>query len=323
MDHKERSALCAAARETLEQTPQHRKVVLIWAAVASGAGVLSSLLSMLLGSQIAGTGGLSGMELRSVLSTAQMAVSLFTMIALPFWQIGHNALALEIARTRQANLSTLPEGFRRFGPVLRFYLLQTIVYLALAVVSINVGGILFSMTPLANPLMEQMLPIMEEFYASADYQLDPATAESLMKASVPLMIVCAVLFVALCVPVFYRLRLAQLRLMDEPRCGALYAMVSSTRMMRGQCVSLFLLDLRFWWFYLGEVVIAAVCYGDLLLPALGVELPFSEDVSFFLFYIAAMAAQVALYWFAKNQLAVTYAKFYEQRLPSMEIREKQ
>lgn len=323
MNKHDRGALCAAAEENLARTPGHRKVTLIWAAVAAGAGILGSLLSVLLDSQIAGTGGLSGMELRSVLSTAQMALSLFTMIALPFWQIGHNAVALEISRTQRANMTTLPEGFRRFGPVLRFYLLQAVVYFALAVLSLNVGSLLLSMTPLAKSLTQQMMPIMEEMYASPDYQPDPAVMDGLVKAMIPMMIGCAALFVALCVPVFYRLRLAQLRLMDEPRCGALYAVLSSVRMMRGQCVSLFLLDLRFWWFYLAEIVISAVCYGDILLPALGVELPFSREIGFFLFYIVAMGAQVALYWFAKNRLAVTYAKFYEQLLPSVEAQNGQ
>lgn len=316
MDHQDRTALCAAAQETLAQAPGHRKLALLWAGAAAAAGLLSSLLSLLLDTQIAGTGGLQGMELRSFLSTMQMALGLFVFIALPFWTIGHTAAALEISRTRQAKPAVLLEGFRRFGPALRFFLLQAVVYIALGVVCLNLGNLLFVLSPMATQVMELMTPIMEGMAASADYQPDPAAMDALMAAMLPVMIGNAVLFLILCLPISYRLRMAQLRLMDAPRCGARYAMASSVRMMRGQCLSLFLLDLRFWWFYLAEVAVTVLCYGDILLPLLGVSLPFSQDVGYFLFYCAAMAAQVGLYTFAKNRLAVTYAKFYERILPA-------
>lgn len=315
MDKQERADICAAAQRDLSQTPGHRNVALLWAGVAAAAGLLGSLLSFFLDSRIAQTGSLDGIGLRSILSTVQLAVSSFTMIALPFWNIGHTAAALEISRSQQAKTDLLLEGFRRFGPVLRYQLLQVILIFVLAVASINVGNVLFSLTPMALPLTMQMMEIMENMSASPDYVPDPAVMEALLKGTVPLLIGCAVLFLVLYILVAYRLRLVPWLLMDEPRCGALAAVASSVRRMRGCCLSLFLLDLRFWWFYLAEVLIAALCYGDLLLPLLGVSLPFSQDAAYFLFYVAAMVAQVALYGYAKNRLAVTYAEFYDATLP--------
>lgn len=315
MDKQERADLCAAAVRDLSQTPAHRNIAWIWAGVAAAAGLLGSLLSFFLDSRIAQTGSLDGIGLRSFLSTVQMAVSLFTMIALPFWNIGHTAAALEISRSRQAKSDLLLEGFRRFGPVLRYHLLQALLVIVLAIVSMNVGNVLFSLTPLALPLTAQMMEIMETMYASPDYVPDPAAMEEILKGTIPLLIGCAVLFLVLYILVAYRLRLVPWLLMDEPRCGALAAMAASVRQMRGCCLSLFLLDLRFWWFYLAEMLIAALCYGDVLLPLLGVNLPVSRDAAYFLFYAAAMVAQVGLYGYAKNRLAVTYAKFYDAALP--------
>lgn len=316
MDKQERRRVCSEAAEALAQTPGHRKLALLWAGAAAAAGLLSSLFSFLLSTQIADTGGLDGMGLRSILSTAQSALALFTSIALPFWSMGHTAAALEMSRTRQAHPTALLEGFRRFGPVLRFLLLQGILYLLLALLCINLSSILVSLTPLAVPLMELMLPVMESAGTTGNYQLDQATLDAITAAMVPVMIFLTALYLALCIPVFYRLRMAQLRLMDEPGCGALYAMVSSTRMMRHNCLQLFLLDLRFWWFYLAEAAIMALCYGDVLLPLLGITLPMNQDAAYFLFYFAAMIAQVGLYAFAKNRLSVTYARFYESLLPT-------
>lgn len=315
MDKQERADICAAADKSLAQTPGHRNIAWIWAGAAAGVGILGSLLGFFLDTQIANTGSLSGIGLRSVLSTVQMAVSLFTMIAMPFWNIGHTAAALEISRNSRAKSGLLLEGFRRFGPVLRYQLLQCVLVFALLVASMNVGNILFSLTPMAGPLVARMMAVMDEMYASPTYEPDPAVMEAILADSVPLVLLCAAVFLILYALVAYRLRLVPWLLMDEPRCGVLRAAASSLQRMKGLCGALFLLDLRFWWFYLAEVLIALLCYGDLLLPLLGVTLPVSQDAAYFLFYIAAMAAQVALYGFAKNKLAVTYATFYDATLP--------
>lgn len=315
MNIQDRQGLCREAAETLAQTPGHRKLALLWAAVAAGAGLLGSLLSFLLSTRIAETGGLDGMDMRSILSTLQSALSLFTTLALPFWTMGHTAAALEMSRTRQARPGTLPEGFRRFGPVLRFLLLQMLVYMAVAMLSINLSSILITLTPLAAPLTEQLMPTLESYSATGSYVMDQAALEAVEAAMIPVMLFCMVVFCLICIPVSYRLRLAQFRLMDEPGCGALYAMVTSSRMMRHNCLLLFLLDLRFWWFYLAEAAITVLCYGDLLLPWMGITLPMNQDAAYFLFYFLAMAAQVGLYTVAKNRLAVTYAKFYDALQP--------
>ena len=52
-----------------------------------------------------------------------------------------------------------------------------------------------------------------------------------------------------------------------------------------------------------------------ILAALGVKLPWSEDVSFFLFYGAYLAAQFAVYYFLRGRVEVTYALAYDALRP--------
>ena len=311
MDRQDRNRIYADAAAQLAQTPGQWKLAAVWAGAAAAVALLTSLVSLLLENQISGTGGLDGMGLRSFLSTAQLALGFFTSIALPFWTLGHTAAGLEMSRTQTARLGTLAEGFRRFGPALRFFLLQAVIYVALAIVSLNISSILFSLTPQAVSVMEIMMPLMENPAGFSDPAAEQAILEAATEAMLPAILLWFAVFVLLSIPAFYRLRLAQLRLMDEPGCGAIASALFSIRTMRHNCISLFLLDLRFWWFYLGELAIVAVCYGDVLLPMLGVSLPMGRQTSAVLFYVVSILAQAGLYTLAKNRVAVTYAGFYD------------
>lgn len=311
MDRQDRNRLYTEAADKLIHTPGQQKLAAVWAGVAAAAALLTSLITLLLENQISDTGGLSGMGMRSFLSTAQLALGLFTSIALPFWTLGHHAAALEMSRRQTARIESLLEGFRRFGPALRFFLLQAVVYVVLAVVSLNISSIVFSLMPQAANVMQIMLPLMENPAGTGDPAADMAIMEAATEAMLPAILIWFAVFILLSIPTFYRLRLAQLRLVDEPGCGALGALFFSIRQMRHHCVSLFLLDLRFWWFYLGELVVIALCYGDVLLPMLGVALPMGGQTSAIIFYAVSILAQAGLYILAKNRVAVAYAGFYD------------
>jgi hypothetical protein len=127
-------------------------------------------------------------------------------------------------------------------------------------------------------------------------------------------IVLAVLFV----PVFYRLRLAEFVVMDMPEKGAVHALRFSAKLMRGNGWKLLKFDLGFWWFYLLEVLVACLFYGDWILGWLGIELGLSADVLFFISCIVGLAAQTALYIWRKNQIMTAYALVYRELLPPQE-----
>lgn len=316
MDIRDRRGLLAHAGEALDCAPNHRRLVLLSTGAAAAVSLLVSFLNFILAGQIDQTGGLSGIGLRSVLSTVQSVLSLVVNFALPFWALGYTRAMLCIGRKEVVSDGVLLEGFRRFKPALRLFLLQGLVYFLVCMLCINIGSMLFSMTPLAEPAYALLEPLLsletEEAMMEAMYALD---TNVVMQAMAPMLIGCGVLCVIGCIPVSYRLRMSTYYIMDAPQGGALAAMLTSNRMMKGNCRALFKLDLGFWWFYLCEALIAALAWCDELLPALGVTLPVSADGAYFLFYALALGLQLGLYALARNRIEVTYARVYDILLP--------
>ena len=86
-------------------------------------------------------------------------------------------------------------------------------------------------------------------------------------------------------------------------------------MMRRNCLNLLKLDLHLWWFYLASMLASLVCYGDAILPMLGITLPFSDDFSFYLFYGLYWILQFAIFYFLRNGVEVSYALAYDSIRP--------
>ena len=226
------------------------------------------------------------------------------MAFLPFWNLGYTSVVLKLSRGEAAAEKDLLGGFHRFGPGLRLILLRQVIGFAVAFAAAQVASIAFSMTPWAIPFYEQM-------ELSLSGTMDEAAMAALTEASIPLMIIAGVLYLIAMIPVTYRLRMAEFRLMDEPKCGALLALFQSIRMMKGNCMALFKLDLHFWWYYLLNLLVTLLCYCDMLLPMVGVTLPIDPEVSFILFYVLAQGAQVLLYWRCRNLVECTYVVAYD------------
>lgn len=315
MTIQDRRGLKAAAADALTCAPNAKQLVLLWAGVNTVLPLFVSVLSFILNTQIAQTGGLSGIGLRSVLSTAQEALSSLTSILLPFWNLGYTAAMLHVIRKQSTNSKTLLDGFRRFGPYLRLMLLMTLLFVAVGIAAFYVGITILSVTPLADPVYE----IIDQSQSILSGTMDEATLALAGRSLIPIFLICCGIALLLLIPVFYRLRMAEFCLLDSSRRSARLVMWESRKMMRRNCLQLFRLDLSFWWFYLAQVLLTALCYGDVLLPMLGVALPFSEDAAYFIFYIAALLAQFVLLYCCSNQVQATYAAFYEAlRTPAQE-----
>ncbi len=315
MNLSDRRGLDASARDILANTPNQQRLVLLWAGASAILALVTGLISYLLDTGIAGTGGLSGIGLRSVLTTVQQVISTATSIFLPFWGLGYTATTLGMARRQAVKESTLLEGFRRFGPGLRLMLLQSLLLGGLFTLCTYAVILLLAATPLAGGAYEILGPLVEEAAADPNWLPDDATMDALTKALLPLTVCGGIVAAVVVIPLVYRLRLASLRLVDDPRCGALQAMGTSIHITRGNVLKLFRLDLHFWWFWLLEGIILAVTYGDTLLPMLGVQLPITPEVAFWVFYVAAMALQVAVYAACHNRVSVAYALAYDTLLP--------
>ena len=308
LDHRN---LRQQAASRLEKAPNRGKLVLLFACVLAGLSLAAGIISVILDGQIAGTGGLGGLQARSILSTIQATMNIAIYAFVPFWNLGYTSVALKWGRGEAACEGDLLNGFRRFGPALRLMLLRLVVYFAISFAVTQVASILFPFTPWALPFYQQL---ESSGLMDPTAILDEAAMEALITATIPYWIIAGALYLAALIPVTYRLRMAEFRLMDEPQCGALMALLQSNRMMKGNCVKLFKVDLQFWWYYLASILIPVLCYGDVLLPAIGVELSFDPLVSFFLFYVVAQLAQILLYWCCRNQLECTYACAYDELL---------
>lgn len=308
MNVYDRREIKTAAEDALLSAENAKKLVLIWAAVSAALPLLVSILNFVLDSQIAQTGGLSGIGLRSVLSTVQSGLSTLTSILVPFWNLGYTAAVLRFARRERADITTMMEGFRRFGPALRLFLLKACLLAFLFIVCFYAGVTLLSLTPLANPVWEILEQSQEMLMSGV---MDEALLAAATDAMMPMFLICCGLCLIVVIPVFYRLRLADFCILDASHRSSLMAMLESRRLMHRNRIHLFRLDLSFWWFYLAQLLLTVLCYGDVILPALGVTLPFNADTAYFIFYIAALLAQFALLYCCSNRVQTAYAMFYD------------
>lgn len=321
MNIRDRRSLVSAAEKSLANASYNPKqLILLHTGAVLLLTLLLSVLDYLMEHFIGTTGGLGGIGLRSMLSTAQSVLRLLQTIALPFWQMGYVYLTLRLSREESVCSSDLLYGFRNFGNVLRLELLRALLYVGITVLCSYMASFLFFLTPWAAGVVEIMLPLMQD----TSVLDDPAALQSAMMpameaAAVPLFIIFAIVFAALFFPIFYRFRMASFALLDAPDKGALAALRASRRMTRKNCIAIFRIDLHFWWFYLLEVAASAVCYGDLILGWLGIPLPFNATAAYFLFLMLYLICQLGLYVWRKNLVSVTYAHAYNVLKDSLEL----
>lgn len=300
-----------AERLLLNAHHSPRRIVLIHTAVSLGASLLLALFNFLLSHMISGTGGLSGMGTRSLLTTAQAVVELAVTILLPFWNIGLVRAAMNWARKESVQPATLLEGFRRFVPVLGVNLMRGALFLLAGMAVTYLGTTLFMFTPFADRLTEALRPFIEEAGGSATMEslMTEEIIAQIFPATVPLLIFLGVLLAVVFIPLFYRVRFADFAAMDGAR--PLICILESFRITKKKCLQIFKIDLSFWWFYLLQALSVGLCYGDMLLQALGVTLPISPAVAYFLFFTLGIVCQGVLLWRCQAQVSATYAVTYD------------
>lgn len=291
-----------------------KRMILIHTGVFLLVSALLTLVNFLLEQQIAGTGGLTGVSTRSLLTTIQTVLQLAQSIALPFWEIGYTYYILRLSRKQDTAPADLCQGFRRFGPVLRLKLMTGCIYLGIAFACLYLSSTIFMVTPWGRDLMAMLDGV------GSDIVMDEAALTELITTAmssfqVPIVLLFLVCFILLAAPVYYRFRMAEFWLMDHEPCGAMSALQASRILMRRNRLSLLKLDLHFWWYFLLDGLISAVCYGDTLLGLLGISLPMSANASYFLFFGAYLLLQLGLYVWRRNEVNVTYALVYQSLLP--------
>ena len=283
-----------------------RKLAAIHMAVAGAASLLASLLTFLLDRGIAGTGGLGGIGFRAALSSAQSLLSMAVTVLLPFWELGLVFAGLELARGKEAAPGSLLEGFRRFLPALRLFLLQAAMYTGVILACVYAAYAIFMLTPFFERTYEVLLPLAE---SAESLVLDDATMQAVLPTLAPLYVILALVLLSFAAPMFYRYRMANYALLDG--AGARKSMALSAHIMRSRRLALLKVDLGFWWYYGLQLLAAAVAYGDVLLSAAGIKLPMSETVSFWLFYGIYFGLRLLLAWKFAPLVQTAYAHCYD------------
>ena len=302
----DRRAVRDTAMQTLaEADNSHKKLVLIHTGAMLAVTFVLMLIDLLLSQKISATGGLGGIGMRSTLATIQSALRLAQLAVIPFWQVGYTYMTLRLSQKEKVGFKSLLEGFFRLGPVLRLLLLQLALYLIIGFAAINISSTIFMATPWAQPLFE----VADAIQQGAEY-----TDEMLLAATgnyaIPLTILTLVIYIGLCAPFFYRYRLAMYSLLDNDETLALAAMRNSRILTKGHKLEIFKLDLSFWWFYACEILVAALAFLDLILVPLGIPLPMPQEAVTFLCFGIYAATQLALHYWRKNEVSVTYAQVY-------------
>lgn len=286
-------------------------LAMIHAGVIVGVALLLTLLNFLLGQSAAAAQGLAGMGTRSFLASIQSFLSMANSLLMPFWEAGLTFCALLWARQQTAKPMHLSQGFRRFGPLLRLYLLKGMILLALIMGCTYLCSFLF----LATPLSSHFFATAESLIGNAAFADPAAIVELLTPKVLPLVFVTFVLTALAAAFVMYRYRMADYLILDNRTNSALLAMSISRQMMKRRMFALFKLDLSFWWFYGALILLNLVSSLHTLLPQFGVQLPINPNVFFFLCYFVYLAGVFLLYWYARPQVLTTYALVYDRLLP--------
>ena len=316
MDICNTSEIKAAALRRLMDAGQAKRIAAIYAGVTLGLSALVTILGLVLEAMMSGATGLGGMGRRTILSSVQSmlpwVVGLITMCV----ELGYQAAMLRVARGQYASPQTLRLGFDRFWVLLRCILLEGVILFAIAFGGIYIATMLFMLTPFSGRVMEVLSPVLENVtLLSPEMVLDEALYDQLMQAMIPAFVMCAIVVAAAAIPVLYRLRMARFVIIDKPGIGALAALRESRKMMKGNCLRLVKLDISLWPYYIGCVFASLLCYGDVLLPMMGVRFPWSDTVSYYLFFALYLAVQFAVYYFLKNQAEAAYSIAYDSIRP--------
>ena len=304
------------AADRLRQSPSQKQIVLIYAALALGLTALVTVLSHVLDLQMDNFGGLSNLGKRSMLSSVQSMLPMVQSLLSMCLNVGYLAAMLRIARGMYTSPQILRLGFDRFWLLLRCSIFKGLMLSAVVFVSMYFGVMIYMMTPFSDAAVEIITPLLSQVsMLNTQIVIDDATYLLLMEAMVPAFAICGILLLILGVPVLYNYRMAEYVIIDKPAVGALAALRESKKMMRGNRLSLMKLDISLWWYYLASFAATVICYGDVLLNLLGLEMPIPDTVAFYGFYVLYLAASFAVHFFLRNRVEVCYGLAYDAVKP--------
>ena len=313
MNIREIRQLKQTAAQRLAAAPLAKNIVFLYGGISLGLSALVTVVNYVTGLEMSNYGGLSNIGTRSMLSAIQSFLPMIQSLVIMALEFGYLNAALRISREQYASPNSLRMGYQRFWPMLRLNLMQGLIYMLITMVSAYLAIQIFLVTPLSREVMTLASGLMG--LADPIAAMDEATYQAISTAILPLFPIWGGIFLLLAVPIFYSFRLANYLLIDNPQMRVGMLLRESSRLMKRNRFALFHLDLSLIWYFLLTALAAAAGYGDLLLPMLGITLPFSETVGYFLFYGIYLVLELAIVYFFLNPVSVTYALAYQSLCP--------
>ena len=313
----ESHALKKTADRQLQRARQPEKIVLIYSGITIALSAAITVAQYFLANRISQTGGLLNMGSRSFFSAISNFLPVIQMGLMLCLDFGYMAAMVRVSRGQYASPNSLRTGFERFWPLLRCTLLKYLMISVASIACVYLSVMLFVISPFSDGFMRVVEPLISNssLLNGGNLILDEAAQQALLSSTVPLWIMMAFLSVVLVLPIVYRLRMANYVLYDHPEAGAMYALRESKKMMHGNRIALFRVDLSFWWYYLLLGVCTVIAYLDLVLATFGIALPLSDHVNYFLFYFLSLGCNFGVFYFFKNKVQTTYALAYNALKP--------
>ena len=304
------------ASERVAASENIKRVTLVYGGIVAALSVLMLLVDYVLDLQIARTGGLSNMELGTILSAVQSVLPIVQSFVVLCLELGFLAAMLRVSRRQYISENTLKLGFDRFWVLLRWTLIQSGIFMALGLAAFWISLNLYMITPLSRPVMEIIAPLAADAAITPEAILtDTALMDQLTVAMLPMFLLFGVVYLAGLIPISYSMRMVNYILIDKPAMGAMAAFLQSRRMMKGNCLRLFRLDVSLWWWYLALIGVSFAGYADVLLTAAGISLPISPEAAYFGSYALFLILQLVLTVFLRTRVEVVYAQVYDALKP--------
>ena len=316
MDIQKRKDLRREAAAAVASNPGDvRYTLLVYLAVMAFSGLFVALLTMMLDQQIANTGGLQNLGTQSTLSTIRTAVPILLALALMGLDLGRQGVSLQLVRRQRVEPRSLMMGFSRFGAMLRVLTLGYIVFRFVYSFCAFPATLVYILTPLSGDFLEQLIAFLLANPSVDALMKDPEYIElwnTVFQGVIPICITMAAVAMA---AIAYPFRMAPYCLLDDRMVGAIGSLIASKRMTKGHRGALFLLDLSYWWFYLGLGTCVAVMNGAAIAAKLGIALPWNETTSGLIFSILGIALAGGFLYCTLNKVQAAYAAYYEAIRP--------
>lgn len=314
-----------AAAGRLKDSQGCQKVLLYFCGILLVLCLVLTGGNYILDDMMADAGGLGGLGKRTMISSFQKLLPILNLVAMVILELGLWNAMLRVARGQYVSPNSLRMGLDRFFPWLRYLLLQGIIYMLVGLGLMNIAAIIFFATPLSGRAIELTVPLAMKYTDPTELMEvmmnDNELLLSMFDAVIPLYVILIVLVVLAYIPISYRLRLANLIILDQPTCGGLRAIIESFRLTKGNWKHFVKLDLSFWWYYVLLGLSMALSYLDIILALLGKPLPMSPITGSLLVYGLYLLSQIAIFYFLRPQVHVSTAVLYDRLLPKKEASE--